>query len=298
MLQFRNLNFILKRLQNHSRYVQLTTPRKLLIAQTTKHRYAKTIFVDLNNATFKQQQPNPTSLMFSDTKTTLMGFQTKLWDLKSAYKLTLNKNWNYQQPANFLSKGPSRTIEPAPFLEKNEFNKNSTYNSIIQKQNYRLSTHKVFSTFSPAINSEITRLTAWHDTLPLIGLNAFLSVTNTNTSNVAPKETETENKITQLTNKNDIQFLDLKKTLKNNLFDNELILLGDAANPTPNDDTNLQQTTRDLKIDVLLLGRLKASQATVTVNLITPLNAQLEILKSLTLLLLLFFYGCPQKAEV
>ena len=78
MLQFRNLNFILKRLQNHSRYVKLTTPRKFLIAQSTKHRYAKTAFIDLNNATLKQQEQSPTSLMFADTKTTLMGFQTKL----------------------------------------------------------------------------------------------------------------------------------------------------------------------------------------------------------------------------
>ena len=189
-------------------------------------------------------------------------------------------------------------MEPAPFLEKNEFNKNSTYNLTIQKQNYKLITHKTFSSFSPAINSEITRLTAWHDTLPLIGLNAFLSVTNANTVNVAPKETETEHKTTQPTNENDVQFLDLKKTLKNNLFDNELTLLGDVANPTPKDDTNCQQTTHALKIDDLLLEQLKASQVAVTVNLITPINAQLETLKSLTLLLLLLFYGCPQKAEV
>lgn len=278
MQKFIQLHTALKQLQNKSRFLPLVKPRKQILNGSRQIRIRS---LNLGTASFLLAS-SKTSLMFGDAKATHMGFQTKLWNLKSKANLIKSKRWNTFE---LVKKMNNTYLQPQPFLEKNELNKNSSFNVLLQKNLYKQFNAKALFVRKFTKDPSLFVYNQWHQTLPRYALERHLHyvfpVVTKEPKTDQPNTTQDLHISTQLIN-----------ALQPTLFDADLLKLGIDANPVVSVELTANVIDIRQSIDDMLLNQIFNSEITDVVFInpesILPALQHAQLIK---LFLLMLCYG-------
>lgn len=273
---------LFKQLQHKNRYLALLKPRQFRLNESSTNKIA-ILNRTLPNIFFSFETPS-LSLMSTVNKTSKLGFQQNLWNVKSTTTLINSKDWNY---ANLYKPFSNLVLQPQPFIEKNELNRPTSSNTLLRVKMYRAFLSKTFK----------KRQFGWTPIIPLHEIttnNVYLHFLNTESlkADLKPNHAPGNNTL-EFTYESSYQ--ELENSLLDSTLDNDLQVLGKAANPffyepiahLPRENTPIFEQTQTSIIKSRNLRTLRFFTETDTV--VHPLST----LKLWTLLILnMCLNGC------